>query len=398
MALVAIVIFAWIATLDGDWLKAQLIKKAVSAGAALTIEQCTFAPFRGEASVISATLRHNASKSDSFTSETRTISVDLQNAEVDVLILPLLSRRVEIDRLEVHQPTIVAHLTREEFTTSAKVMNRNRILDAARSAAWEGVTGNIPGIREDDISKRKRWFWIRGDRILLASDLIVSSGTLEYRMQKQSLEPFEAKVLVSNYHARNVALDSPYELANRADYEATIDLSGTGATLQRAAYADPSVWRASGLDLAYLDGLFDQSDALRYEAGTLELESRSNAGPPGGYTLDLTLKGVKLGHDPESDKQTEFMVPVETLVALVNARSGDIRLSLNLAKEFELSSDLDVLSREIGKALWTTFAKVEAPQTQSTGELVERAAQRFGKEITTGSVQKLFRVRNREQN
>ena len=336
VALVAGVAVVGFSRLDGDWLRGKIVEIGRDKlGADIRIRSLKFSALRGEAELAGVEVDRETADS--------VVHARLEAVRVKVRLLPLLARKVRIERLEADRPDI-------SWTVLASP-GLNQVPGGLGDKLWRKASGPVAPVATNiDFT---------------VDELVLRDGKVEINWLGNG-PPFTARAARVAYDARNVSFDNFVSLVSGADISADIDLGGKTALLrkQRAPATVPNFF-LSDINLAYVDRLFDQTDALVVTGGTLNLHYVDR----GDNKVDVqaVVLGLELGENP-SARQTIAFVPIGLVRDAVTKRQGNFDLSFSL-DERKLAA-----SRDLRSLVQTVWAGMQASLLKSAAAEVLKGA------------------------
>lgn len=331
VALLCLTLVLSLVSLDGEWLKHSLANKArETLQADLTIRKIEFSPFQGKASLEGIVLSRRTEASD--------LDVNAHSVDLKVRLWPLLYRSVQIERLVLDGPEVVfveRRAPRQEGGTADKIKGfaKKKLSDVQKAGESRSID----------------WF---------VQHLIIRKGAVQYRAVREAEQPFELKLGGMEYSASDVSLTSFYRLVYGADITSRVWM-GSEALLEKAGSKTPSTLLLTGVDLDYLDRYFDQTDALVVAGGMMEV--RCVAEGVVRNRVEVVLKGLKLGSNPEAASQEFLFVPVDRVIRYAGEKQGNLSLVFAVNHVFEASDDLESIASEFWKGLWIAVLKEVSP-------------------------------------
>jgi len=319
--------------LDGDWLRPRLTDLARrKLSADLSIGALEFSPWSGRASA--SDVRFSRRRPDS--------NVDLSagSLRVQVRVLPLLVRSVQIEDVELVRPQVHVVVQRQADSGGGTLDKLKRLAKGAAS-------------KKDASSPVQE---------LVISRLTIRDGAVDYAAGKPGGEDFRAAVSDLSYAATNVSLDSLGRLVCGAEIDCRIRMGGE-ARLRKRCAGDESSLTIEGVDLGYCDRYFDQADALVVSGGTLDLACQSQ-GQKGWSDVAITIKELALSSDPQAKSQRFLFVPVSRLIDYAARKQGDLSLTVSLDQgKLEASPDMEYLARQFWRGMWIAVLKEVSPES-----------------------------------
>lgn len=351
--------------LNSEWLRQQLVTKVSSnLHADLSIESLTFDVLQGKASLAGVAF----SRED----ETSDLDMQLESAEMEVEILPLFYRSIQIRRLELAGPqvtSVVRHLPipkKEERPSEQKKP-----------------------------PKKKTEFTI--------ADLLILDGVIDFTVIRKGHEPFQARITDIRYSAKNITPDSLLEMLYGSDLHCKIEM-GTVATLEKSGTSSPATFTLKDMSLPDVSKYFEASQRDLKISAT-EITERSSfwenmkekvnnllddSSDPLHITdgmmdtsyilgkdrvhVKVDLKNLILASDSEESEQTFMFIPLERIIEYVEQKEGNLTLEFDLDEEVRTSTDLEFILNEFWKGLWIAILKEISPE--SVDELIEKGTQK----------------------
>jgi hypothetical protein len=330
VAIVAAVVVFGVSRLDGDWLRGKIVDIGRDKlGADIQIQTVKFSPLKGEAELAGVELDCETGGS--------IVHARMDAVRVKVRLWPLLLRKVRVERFEAIRPEI------SWTVLSGSVLNQmpGPIADRLRRRA----------ARPPPAPKTKIDFTV--------DELVLRDGKVELNWLGDR-PPFSALAANLSYSARNVSFDSFASIVGGADVSADIDLGGMPAMLRKqGAETTMPHFFLTGINLAYIDRLFDQTDALVLSGGTLNLHYAR----AGGHKIDVAaiVFGLELGENPGAPNQRIAMLPVERVRQIVDKRRGNFDLSFTMNElDLDASGDLTALVNAVWAGLQANLVKSTA--------------------------------------
>ena len=348
-ALLVVVCAAWfgsIALLNGEWLKSKLEEKvAASLEADLDVERIEFSPFKGRAALVGVRVRRERPDSQ-FTFE-------LAKGEMQVSVLPLAWRRVDIRRLELRSPRLEVVKHRPAGQKTGGTMDKLKGL--VRDKLYQPATA----------PRRHRAKSID----LRIGELIVSEGTVDCRITRPNSPPFHARAHSVEYRSTDVTISTFYRLLYGADVRCRFDL-GESATLDKKGSAKPATFALCDVSLPELDRLLDPTDALAVTSGTMDVNYTCGDGDR--IAVAVTVKDLHLAHNAEAATNEFMFIPVQHLIEYLEKRGQRLELAFTLQGfDADFSEDVEYLAREFWDGLLAAIIK-ELSAAQTKGDVIQR--------------------------
>jgi hypothetical protein len=186
--------------------------------------------------------------------------------------------------------------------------------------------------------------------------LVVTNGSVDYTLVRGTQDPFRMHMTDMNYAAEDIALDALDNLFSGADLHALVDLDGR-AVLEKNGSATPSTFSFTGINLSYLDRLFDQTDSLVIAGGRMDLHASSDR-PNKKIQFTAEIKDLKVDINKNAASREFLFIPMDRLLKYIQSKKGNLSVTFTMDDDhFEASQDLDFLAKEIWNGLLAAIAK-----------------------------------------
>lgn len=344
LSLLLVLVLGWVVlsmtVLNDEWLKERLVHEVRQAlDAELDIETASFQPWQGHAELEGISFRRTRDNSDA------TVVADA--VEVDVAILPLLVRRINVKRLKIVKPRMTIEVDREAEPEVKESLQR--LQEAVAQAISELIVSFLEAILEPFVGKPGYTIEI--------DELIVHDGQIDVTVRREGVEPFVARLKGIEYLKRNVKPAVSLDYLRRADYRATIEIGATSTTVANQHYTDPQNLTITGLDLGQIDRLLKQKDALEIKGGTLDLECVDD-GSNTRFKAELT--DLELARNPNAPVADFSFIPVDWLISYVNKQDGNLSLEYDIDLDNDQgasSEDFRRIVKQSWEGMWSEMLK-----------------------------------------
>ena len=340
-----------LATLDGDWLRDALRKKATTAlGAELEIESVEFQPLQGRAVLAGAHLVRER--------DTSQLDVRLDEAFLKVSVLPLLFRYLSIERLELAGPAIRFEHALPHRAGSTGTLDKVKRFVKKHLGDDDGDTSVIK------ISiPRDRWH---------IGQMLIRDGKAVYIVTRPDEPATRIALTGIEYAAGDISLDRLTNILDGADIRGTIDFGGP-ATLEKVGSREPGTLAIRGLDLSALDRLFAPTDALVVTGGNADVGYTTQGDD---FEVSVTLHDLQLTQNPDAAFDEFLFIPVEKLRRYVAEHGKQLDLAFTYDGEKAAGSDDLVF---IAEALWEGMLVelMKEVGARTKDELIDKAAEKL---------------------
>ncbi len=342
VGVVAVMAALAITLLDEDWLKQQLVAKAREIfEIELEIDSLQFQPWQGKADLDGVAFR--IEKPDQH------IHGKIESVHAELAIWPLLFRDVDVLNLRITEPQVA-------FVLDCPPEPQQR-------PALDQAAENIVAVQENLLVRILRSLLEalhpkQGYDISIAR-LEMAGGKVDCTVHRPGVEPVEVVFDNVAYAASDLRPSQPgfgtWGYIAHADMSADLSIGDARIGLQHQFASLPRTIKITGLDLAEVDRLGSQKDAIVFKDGTLDLVYHDKGDQ---FEVDAQFTAMKLEKNDEADLPDVFFVPVDHLIAYVEENDGNLALRFSHDRqETVLSNDLEFLIAEAWRGMWAELLK-----------------------------------------
>lgn len=336
---------AWIVSmtlLNEEWLKKQLVTNAREMfDIELAIDSLEFHPWQGKADLKGVTF--------DLTKPDQHIHGKIETIGVELAILPLLVRNVDVEDLTITRPQVTYVLDRPAEP------KRRATLDQVVEKVVVAVADLIARIVGEflDALGGKKGYDIR------IKHLEIIDGKLNGTLNRPGVDPFNVVFDDLRYSASDLRPSQRgfgvWGYLSRADMSADLRVGDTRISLRQEFAASPRVLRIANLDLGQIDRLGSQEDAIVFKQGMLDLLYRDSGER---FEIDARLTNLQLAKNEEAAFSDFLFMPVDHLIAYVEKNGGNLDLQYTRDKKnAKASDDLEFVIAEVWKGMWAEILR-----------------------------------------
>jgi len=142
---------------------------------------------------------------------------------------------------------------------------------------------------------------------------------------------------------------------SHADVSADLRIGDAKTSLEHKFAALPRVIRIANLDLAQVDRLGSQKDAIVFKQGTLNLLYQDRGDQ---FEVSAEFASLQLEENEEADLPDFLFIPVDHLIAYVEKNDGNLTLQFTCDRKVaRLSDDLEFGIAELWQGMWAEILK-----------------------------------------